>query len=97
MVYVLPRSFQYSAREVPDNWEAPFYEVLGPHSLEPFRFFDELKRRVDYPIHALLDAFRETDVFPTCFDRDPYWNEAGQRVCAEAIFPTLREVVRRIQ
>ena len=95
-MYVFPRSFQYSDRECPKNWEADQYEVLGPHCLEPFRFFEELAPEVDYPIHSLLDAFRETVVFPTCFEADPHWNPAGYRVCAEAMLPTLREVVRDV-
>jgi hypothetical protein len=89
-VVVLPRSFQYSARECPNNWEADRYEVLGPHALEPFRFFDELRARADYPIHSLLPAFQASSVFPTCFDADPHWNDNGTTVAAEAIAAILR-------
>jgi hypothetical protein len=84
-VVVLPRTYQYSARESPQNWEAEHYTVLGPYSLEPFRFFDELREQVDYSIYSLLETFRETQVFPTSFEDDPHWNPAGANLAAGAI------------
>ena len=99
VVLVLPRSFQYSDREAPENWEVvrdEEYEVLGPYALEPFRFFDELRGQVDYPIHSLLEAFRDSGVFPTCFEDDPHWNDAGTTVAARAIAELLeREIAAR--
>ena len=94
MVIVLPRTYQYSDRESPENWEARHYTVLGPHSLEPFRFFEELALEVDYPIHSLLDTFRDTDIFPTSFSDDPHWNPAGADLAAGAITRLLRKSVR---
>ncbi len=96
VVYILPRSYQYSDRECPNNWEKGEYEILGPHCLEPFRLFGEQRERVDYPIRSLLDAFRSTGVFPTCFPDDPHWNPAGARVATEAIFPGLKADVGQL-
>ena len=91
MVVVLPRAFQFSARESPNNWEADRYDVLGPWALEPFRFFDELRETVGYPIYSLLDDFRHTDLFPVCFDEDPHYNDNGTTVAARAIFRILQQ------
>ncbi len=99
VLFVLPRTYQYSARESPKNREATFYRVLGPHSLEPFRFFDEIAKTREYPMHSLLAAFQETAEFPTAFEDDPHWNEAGHRVAAEAMVhallsePTIRPLL----
>lgn len=91
---VLPRGYQYSARESPRNWEADQYAVLGPWSAEPFRFFDELAREVDWPVLTLLEPFRQSGVFPTCFDDDPHWNAVGHRIAAEAIAEAIEPMVR---
>ncbi|MDH3214986.1 MAG: hypothetical protein OEN01_01690 [Candidatus Krumholzibacteria bacterium] len=85
VLVILPRSFQYSARECPDNWEAYAYEVFGPHVYEPFALFDGLKQNVDYPIYSLLDAFRHTTIFPTCLYNDPHWNAAGCKIAAQSL------------
>jgi lysophospholipase L1-like esterase len=94
VAFVLPRHYQYDAREAPSNWEKDRYDLLGPYSLEPFRFFEELAPEVDYPIHPLLAAFLENDAFPTCFDDDPHWNETGTSVAARAIAERLEPAVR---
>jgi hypothetical protein len=97
-VVVLPRSYQYSAREVPRNPEASEYVVLGPHCLEPFRFFDELRPTAGYPIVSLLEDFRANTEFPTCFEDDAHWNALGHRIAARAIArelaPLVDEIVR---
>ncbi len=85
MVFVLPRSYQYSAREAPENWEKWDYTVLGPYALEPFRYFDELRGQVGYPVFSLLPIFQRTTVFPTCFIDDPHWNRAGHWIAGRAI------------
>lgn len=89
VLFVFPRYFQYDAREAPHNWERGQYDLDGAYNLEPFRFFAEQQERVDYPIYSLLETFRETEVFPTCFENDPHWNEAGAAVAAEAIAERL--------
>ena len=86
VLFVFPRTYQYSSREATHNWEASEYEPLGPHAYEPFRYFDEIRHRRPYPIYSLLDDFRKTDVFPTAFDNDPHWTPAGARTAAEAIY-----------
>jgi len=90
---ILPRSYQYSATESPRNNEADQYEILGPHSLEPFRFFDEVRPTKPYPIYSLLEDFRANTEFPTCFEDDPHWNATGHRVAARAITRHLEPVV----
>jgi len=95
-LFVLPRAYQYSDRECPDSWDKHAFTVLGPYALEPFRFFAELKDKVDYPIHSLLPAFQETDLYPTCFKNDPHWNEDGAGVAAEAIADALEEMIKGI-
>lgn len=92
-VFVLPRAYQYSDRECPRNWERDEYTVLGPHALEPFRFFEELAGRVDYPVHSLLGDFRASREFPLYFEHDPHWNEAGHGVAARAIADRLGPLV----
>lgn len=96
VLVVLPRAYQYSEREAPENWEADRYTVLGPYSAEPFRFFEELAPSAPYPIVPLLDDFRETHVFPTCFRDDSHWNPSGHRVAADAIARALAPAVDRI-
>ncbi|NNE07428.1 MAG: hypothetical protein HKN20_02575, partial [Gemmatimonadetes bacterium] len=88
-VFVFPRSYQYSDREVPNNWEAGDYETLGPYALEPFRYFERVKGEAGYGVYSLLAPFETTDVFPTCFPHDPHWNPDGNRIAARAIFDTL--------
>ena len=90
VLFVLPRTYQYSNREAPRNWEASEYAVLGPYAEEPFRYFEELRPRVPYPIYSLLDDFKQTRVFPTAFEDDPHWNAAGARVAAEAVYRYCR-------
>ena len=86
VLFVFPRTYQYSRREAPSNWEAPEYEPLGRYAEEPFRYFEELAGRAPYPVYSLLEDFRRTDVFPTAFDDDPHWNADGARVAAEAVY-----------
>jgi hypothetical protein len=89
---ILPRGYQYSDRESPHSWEQVRYTALGPYCLEPFRYFEELAGEVDFPIVSLLDDFRNTKVFPTCFEDDPHWNEHGAELAARAIARELMEL-----
>ena len=86
ILVVLPRSYQYSEKECPNNWEKKEYQILGPYAHEPFKYFESIRTEVDYPIYALLSDFQNTTVFPTCFYDDPHWNESGARIAAEAIY-----------
>ena len=85
VVFVFPRSFQYSTREAPESWERNETENLGPHVLEPFAYFEEIQGDLPFPVISLLPAFQNPDVFPTCFIGDPHWNANGARVAARAI------------
>ena len=91
LVVILPRSFQYSEKECPLNWEKYGYTVLGEYCLEPFRLFEETARTRPYPIHSLLAPFRDTSEFPTCFKRDPHWTKKGNRVAAKAVYEILQD------
>jgi len=85
ILIIFPRSFQYSDRECPANWQKDESALLGPYCLEPFRYFDKVKETLDFPVYSLLKAFQETTVYPTCFDDDPHWNDAGTTIAAEEI------------
>jgi hypothetical protein len=95
VLVVLPRAYQFSARECPNNWEKDEYTLLGPYSLEPFRYFDELRGSTDFPIVSLLPEFQSAQEFPLCFDADPHWNAAGHRVAARGIARELEPIVAR--
>ena len=86
MLLVFPRSYQYSDKESPNNWEKSKYEVLGPFAHEPFKYFEQIKGDVDYPIYSLLPDFQNSTIFPTVFDNDPHWNETGNQIAADAIY-----------
>ena len=96
-VAALPRSYQHSKRECPKNWEAAEYEPLGPYALEPFKFFDELRQREQFPVWSLLEAFRDSEEFPLCFESDPHWTALGHTVAADGLAaPILELLVRRL-
>jgi len=79
------RSFQYSDRESPRNWEGNQYTALGPHVPEPERHFAERYGHGPFPYLSLLPAFKAATVFPTTFENNPHRTPAGTRVAAEAI------------
>lgn len=85
-VFMPPRHWQYTDREAVTNWEQHHYDVLGPHALEPFRYFDGVRASLPYPFIPLLDDFRQAREFPLCFPHDSHWNPAGARFAAEAYF-----------
>lgn len=86
---MIPRNFQYSDRECPDDPNRIYYTPLGPYVREPERWFRELKSRVDFPCESLLTWFEESPVFPKCFPKDPHWVSAGCEVAAEGIARAL--------
>ncbi len=92
VLFVLPRHFQYDARECLGNWEVAEYTLLGPYSLEPFRFFDELRPNVVYPIVSLLEALRDAPERPLHFEHDPHWTARGHAVAARAVFDALAPI-----
>ncbi len=80
------RHFQYSDRESPGNWENDSYTMLGPLVFEPNRYFEEQFGHREFAYFSLLPAFQATTVFPTTFEDDPHWTDAGTQVAAEAVF-----------
>jgi hypothetical protein len=90
IVIVLPRNFQYSKRESPDNWEKHKYTVFGPYVYEPFKLFGELSKSVSYPIYSLLEVFQNERLYPTCFIDDPHWNENGHKIAAQEIYEIMK-------
>ena len=97
---ILPRAYEYSARESPRNWEEHEcgeheYTRLGPYSCKPFRYFDELRPRVAYPVVSLLPDFERSEAFPLYLDDDPHWNAAGHRLAAETILKAVRPFLQR--
>jgi hypothetical protein len=92
VVAVLPRSFQYSDRESPRNWEANEYEPLGPYVREPFRYFEQVAPTLPYPVVSLLSAFAESDEFPLYLPTDPHWNERGAALAGRTIARALAEL-----
>ena len=90
-VIVLPRAYQHSRLESPRNWERSRYEVGGPFVREPFRYFEESKGDLDYPVFELLSAFEAATQFPLYFENDPHWNPDGARVAGQAAARHLRE------
>ncbi len=85
LLVILPRAFQYSDRESPWNWEADEYEELGPYVREPFRYFEEAREQLPYPVFSLLPAFEESAKFPLYLEDDPHWNVEGNRVAAAGL------------
>lgn len=90
-LFLFPRGYQYSDVESPNSWERELSEPLGPHVLEPFRFFSESADELSYPVFSLLETFQETEVHPHCFIDDPHWNPAGASIAARAIREQLRQ------
>jgi hypothetical protein len=54
--------------------------------LEPTRYFDEQFGHREFPYLSLLPAFQAATVFPTTFEDDPHWTDAGTQVAADAVF-----------
>ncbi len=91
VLVLLARGLQYSNRECPDYVGRVLYTPLGPYVLEPNRWFETYCAVTGFQCYSLLDAFRTTKVYPTCYDDDPHWNASGHRVAAEALAVFLRD------
>lgn len=92
VLVVMPRSVQYSEPGTVDHWDREEYEGVGPWAREPFRYFEEMGREVDFDVVSLLPDFQQTDVFPTTLPDDPHWNPAGAHVAARAVFEHCRAI-----
>lgn len=85
VLVVSPRSFQWSDRECPANWEGGRYALDEPHEYAMFEFFESMRGEVDFRILSLLSAFQQTDEFPLVFNHDPHWNAKGHGFVARQL------------
>ncbi|MBN2346306.1 MAG: hypothetical protein JXO51_07925 [Candidatus Aminicenantes bacterium] len=93
VLVLLPRHIQYNADETPRNRLEPGeYTPMGPYVMEPFAWLAGFGREVEFPVFSLLDDFRNSGVFPTCFATDPHWNRQGHAVAARGMMRILREL-----
>ncbi len=90
-VVLVPRGFQYSFRESPENWEKGAYEVGGPNVRVPSDYFEEKRKELGYPVLDLLPVFEQSEIFPLYFETDPHWNQRGALLAAETIESFLGE------
>jgi len=88
MMFVIPRYFQYRPSESPDDWEAKAgeYSAPGPYSMEPFKYFEKMKKEVPYPLYSRLLDFKSTTLKQTVFPNDAHLNNDGANLAAQAIF-----------
>ncbi len=93
VLVMLPRHIQYDARETPRNKLEPGeYTPMGPYVMEPFAWLDEFARTAEFPVFSLLDDFKDSGSFPTCFATDPHWNRQGHAVAARGMMKVLRRL-----
>jgi len=90
VVFVMPRSVQYSERETPDDLSNE-YSRLGPYSLEPFRYFANVAPEKPYPVISLLDDFRNSTVYPLTLAHDPHLTSEGNKESARFILQHLQQ------
>ncbi len=84
-VVVSPRFHHWNAEECPSNWEAKDYRLDEPHQFEFFRYFEEKRQDVSFPIRQLLEDFRASKTSPLVFTADPHWNAQGHSFVAETL------------
>lgn len=87
MLLVLPRWQQYNRDECPRCPRDPVDK--SPFVGEPLRFFRERAATAPFPIVIPDEDFRASGVFPTTFDDDFHYNEAGHAVVAGAVARAL--------
>jgi hypothetical protein len=94
ILILLPRGIQYNKDESPNDITAVngFYKPMGPYVLEPFKWLKRYKAKVSFPVFSLLEDFKNSKVFPTCFKNDPHYNKKGHRVAGQAIFRILERL-----
>jgi hypothetical protein len=86
-----PRYHHWNPAEAPENWEKFDYPLDGPYQYENFRFFEEARSQVNYPIFNLLPSFQASHEFPLVFKNDPHWNERGNEFAARVLVNHLIE------
>jgi len=85
VLFILPRYQQFNRRESPFDWERDEWPAADDYILEPFRYFARQAATAPFPIHSLLEPFRDSGIYPVCFKHDPPWNQAGHEIAARAI------------
>lgn len=88
-VVLVPRAYQYSAREVPKDYEADLYTIRGAHVRNPNHYFAERRDTLTYPFLDLLPTFEASGLFPLYFEDDPHWNRDGALLAARTILDFL--------
>ena len=91
LLVVSPRFHHWNVEESPDNWESTDYTLNEPYQFEYFRYFEQARAEVDFPIFDLLPAFQETDEYPLVFRDDPHWNPRGNAFAARTLASYLIE------
>lgn len=91
LLVVSPRFHHWNPKESPNNWEFDMYGLEEPYQYEYFRYFEQARDRVDYPIFDLLPAFQATEEFPLVFRDDPHWNPVGNAFAADKIASYLTQ------
>jgi hypothetical protein len=86
IVFVPPRHWQYTDRESPGSWEKHNYIPMGPYVLNHFVYFDQKATEASFPIISLLNDFKNTNVYPTTFEKDSHWNPDGAKLAANLIY-----------
>ncbi|MFT5444386.1 MAG: hypothetical protein ACI8W3_003441 [Myxococcota bacterium] len=85
VLIVSPRFHHWNAKESPNNWEHEDYSLSEAYQYEYFRYFEQARETVDFPIFDLLPAFQATDDFPLVFSDDPHWNPRGNAFAAKVL------------
>ena len=85
LLVISPRFQHWNPKESPENWESSDYSLNEPYQNEYFRYFDDARTLVDFPIFDLLPAFRATEEFPLVFRDDPHWNTRGNAFAARIL------------
>jgi hypothetical protein len=91
LLVINPRYHHWNVRESPENWERGDYALDEPYQYEYFRFFEEARSQVRYPVFSLLPAFQGSREFPLVFREDPHWNERGNAFAARVLVNQLLE------
>lgn len=91
VVVLIPRHYQYTDVECPQDNETRFYRRGGPYLMEAFRWLDDFRTRVPFPCYSLLDDFKTSTEHPHCFVDDPHWNQLGHTIAARGMMRVLRK------
>ncbi|MBI5762235.1 MAG: SGNH/GDSL hydrolase family protein [Planctomycetes bacterium] len=91
VVVMVPRHYQYTDVECPQDNETRFYRRGGPYVLEAFRWLEDFRTRAAFPCYSLLDDFKSSTEHPHCFADDPHWNQLGHTIAARGMMRVLRK------